>query len=211
MPKVSEAHKQAVRDRLLDAAAECLHELGYERTTTRDILRRAGLSAGSLYHYFPGKEELLAALADRIFRTDMNALVPSTETSSLAATLDSLLRRLFDPANSSTLLPQLRARAPYEPELARALARWDDKMVGTMSGFIRAAQDEGLARQDLDASALVELVIIFFEGLRTRQAADAFATTYDRVRDTFLELLADVASHANRAGVGSTSRGDEPT
>jgi AcrR family transcriptional regulator len=201
MPRVSDEHKQLVRDQLLDAAGECLHELGYERTTTREILRRAGLSAGSLYHYFGGKEELFAALADRIFHRDIDALVPSSDGGSMAATLDSLVGRLFDPANSSTLLPQLRARAPFEPELARALSRWDDKMVGAMSLFVRTAQDEGVVREDLDASALVEVVIIFFEGLRTRQAAGAFATSFDRTRDTFLELLVGAALPGNGATV----------
>jgi hypothetical protein len=65
-------------------------------------------------------------------------------------------------------------------------------------------------REDLDASALVEVVIIFFEGLRTRQGADAFATSYDRVRDTFLELLAGVAPRANRDGVERRARTQEP-
>jgi AcrR family transcriptional regulator len=198
MPKVSEEHKQLVRERLLDAARECLHELGYERTTTREILRRAGLSAGSLYHYFPGKEELFAALATRIFERDMRALVSPTDQPSSAAPLASIVVRLFDPANSTTLLPQLRARAPFEPDLARALARWDEQMVGAMSGLVRAAQGDGLVQKDLDAPALVELVIIFFEGLRTRQASNAFATSYERVRDTFIELLAHTTPHVHR-------------
>lgn len=61
MPKVSEAHKTAVRESLIRAAIDCLEEKGYERTTTRDIMARAGLSAGAFYHYFGSKEELIAA------------------------------------------------------------------------------------------------------------------------------------------------------
>lgn len=209
MPKVSAEHKQIVRERLLHAAGECLHELGYERTTTREILRRAGLSAGSLYHYFSSKEELFAAMADRIFHNDMSALVLPSDDVSLAATLDSLVRRLFDPANTSTLLPQLRARAPFEPALARSLARWDRQIVAAMSNVVRAAQDDGLVREDVDASALVEVVIIFFEGLRTRQAADAFATSYEGVRDAFLELLAGVVPLTPRDNVGPRARTEE--
>lgn len=52
------------RQDLLVAAAELFTTLGYAATSTRAIAQRAGLRQASLYHYFPGKEELLAALLE---------------------------------------------------------------------------------------------------------------------------------------------------
>jgi len=52
------------RQAILDAAREVFGEIGYETATVRDIIRRAGLAAGTFYNYFRSKEEVFAALAD---------------------------------------------------------------------------------------------------------------------------------------------------
>ena len=59
-----ELTKVANRQAILDAARKVFGELGYETATVRDIIRRAGLAAGTFYNYFRSKEEVFAALAD---------------------------------------------------------------------------------------------------------------------------------------------------
>lgn len=49
---------------VIQAAAEVLLAEGYERTTTNRIAERAGISIGSLYHYFPNKESVIEAMTD---------------------------------------------------------------------------------------------------------------------------------------------------
>ncbi len=49
---------------ILQAAAEVLIAGGYENATTNRIAERAGIGIGSLYHYFPNKEAIFAALTD---------------------------------------------------------------------------------------------------------------------------------------------------
>ena len=50
------------RGQIADAAAELFAEYGYEATTVRQIADRVGLLAGSLYHHFATKEEMLHAV-----------------------------------------------------------------------------------------------------------------------------------------------------
>lgn len=52
---------------LLEATAQILLSQGYERATTNEIARRAGVSIGTLYQYFDNKEALVAELARRHF------------------------------------------------------------------------------------------------------------------------------------------------
>ena len=52
-------------DRLLDAAAEVIAEVGVEAASTNAIAARAGASVGSLYQFFPNKDALVHALAAR--------------------------------------------------------------------------------------------------------------------------------------------------
>jgi AcrR family transcriptional regulator len=56
---------RATVDAILEATARVLVEAGYERASTNRIARTAGVSIGSLYQYFPGKEALVAALVER--------------------------------------------------------------------------------------------------------------------------------------------------
>jgi AcrR family transcriptional regulator len=48
-----------MRLRLLDAAVDCLYELGYSGTTTIEVAARAGVSRGAQLHHFPTKEKLV--------------------------------------------------------------------------------------------------------------------------------------------------------
>lgn len=52
-------------DRILDAAARIFVELGYHGTTTNHVAEAAEVSVGSVYQYFPNKDSLLVALAER--------------------------------------------------------------------------------------------------------------------------------------------------
>ncbi|HTA64524.1 MAG TPA: TetR/AcrR family transcriptional regulator [Xanthomonadaceae bacterium] len=54
----------ATRDRLLLAAMQLFWEKGYGSTSVADVLAAAKVNSGSLYHYFPGKQDLLLAVLD---------------------------------------------------------------------------------------------------------------------------------------------------
>ncbi len=51
---------------MLDAAVESLIEVGFARTTTLEVQRRAEVSRGALLHHFPSKAELLVAAVDHL-------------------------------------------------------------------------------------------------------------------------------------------------
>ena len=56
----------ATKARLLDATIECVRDLGYARTTTPEIARRAGLSRGAQLHHYPTKAELVAGAIEHL-------------------------------------------------------------------------------------------------------------------------------------------------
>jgi TetR/AcrR family transcriptional regulator, transcriptional repressor for nem operon len=49
------------REQLTDAMAELMWERGYAATSPRDVMARAGVGQGSMYHHFSGKHELAVA------------------------------------------------------------------------------------------------------------------------------------------------------
>lgn len=60
-----QARSRARFERLLDAAEAILTEAGYDALNTNAVAARAKTSVGTLYHYFPDKTALLAALVAR--------------------------------------------------------------------------------------------------------------------------------------------------
>jgi len=52
------------RTRLVLAAMRLFWEKGYGSTSVADVLKSADVNSGSLYHFFPGKQELLLAVLD---------------------------------------------------------------------------------------------------------------------------------------------------
>ncbi len=60
-PSISELSPRA---EVLAASAELFTVNGYAATTTRAVAERAGLRQASLYHYFAGKEDILATLLE---------------------------------------------------------------------------------------------------------------------------------------------------
>jgi AcrR family transcriptional regulator len=57
---------RATRKRLLEAAIECLAELGWTGTTVLVVAERAGVSRGAAQHHFPTREDLVMAAVEYV-------------------------------------------------------------------------------------------------------------------------------------------------
>ena len=70
MPARAGMREATRRSQVLRAARACIVALGYEHTTMRNIAEAAGISTGTVVHYFKDKETVLeAALLDKITDT----------------------------------------------------------------------------------------------------------------------------------------------
>jgi AcrR family transcriptional regulator len=54
--------RQAHRERILDAASRLFCKQGFHGTSTRDIVREAGVSLGNIYNHFETKEDIFTSL-----------------------------------------------------------------------------------------------------------------------------------------------------
>jgi AcrR family transcriptional regulator len=69
------AGSRGARREILDAAALLLRDRGYEATTTRAIASAVGIKGGSIYHYFPSKDAIVAEVVNEGVRVVFDAVL----------------------------------------------------------------------------------------------------------------------------------------
>ena len=69
VPRVPASHLAARRDQILDAATTRFAANGFQATGMADVIAASGLSAGAVYRYFRSKDELIAAIVERVVGT----------------------------------------------------------------------------------------------------------------------------------------------
>src|ERR1700704_5431770 len=123
-PRTQQQRRDETRRALLDAAVESLIEVGFARTTTLEVQRRADVSRGALLHHFPSKTELLVAAVDHL------AEMRARELKGLAAHLpegrartDAVLDLLWQCFSGTffQVAMELRTAARTDPELRPVL------------------------------------------------------------------------------------------
>jgi AcrR family transcriptional regulator len=101
--------------RVLDAAGSCLARVGLAKTTLDDVAREARCARATVYRYFPGKQQLLAAYTRREIAAFQRRLLAATAgTTSLA---DTIVAAVTTAAEALTTHPALRFIAGNEPEV----------------------------------------------------------------------------------------------
>jgi len=65
---------RATRQRLLEAAIDCLANLGWTGSTVAVVAERAGVSRGAAQHHFPTREDLVTAAVEHISAQRIEAL-----------------------------------------------------------------------------------------------------------------------------------------
>jgi AcrR family transcriptional regulator len=179
---------------LLAVAVAVFIERGYEATSMDELAQRAGVTKSALYHHVPGKEELLRLAVDRaldgLFAVTRE---PGATAGPAIARLEHVVRGsvrvLTDELPFVTLLLRVRGNTDVE-RAALERRREFDRVV---SDLVRAAEEEGSVRADVDPSLIGRLLFGTVNSLAewyrpggalsADDLADALvATTFDGLR-----------------------------
>ncbi|WP_371811320.1 TetR/AcrR family transcriptional regulator [Aeromicrobium sp. CFBP 8757] len=102
---------------VVDAAVEALGDVGYARTTTAEIARRAGVSQGGLFRHFGSRLDVILAAADRVRArqlVDFGEGLESLDDIDLAEVVRRLRRATRAPINAAWYELVVAARADDE-------------------------------------------------------------------------------------------------
>jgi AcrR family transcriptional regulator len=162
MARVTQAHIDARRAEILEAATELFADKGVERTTMQEIATRAGISAGSIYHYFSDKDALLECALEEQQRQTMErfATAESTHISPLDALLDVGSQVLTEMCGRQQVLLHLERMlaSARDPDAFAAVHRaLHEDVVALIRRLVYAAQAAGEIAPDLDPQMLALL------------------------------------------------------
>lgn len=121
MPRLTEATKAARRTQIIEAAIACFIERGYINTSMSDIIKASGLSSGSIYSHFSGKEDILiSAINERL-----NSVKELYDTFPGGAGPQDILEIIYTNLlvnENFTAMLRIRLESLHAPEIARATA-----------------------------------------------------------------------------------------
>ncbi|MCU1593908.1 MAG: Transcriptional regulator, TetR family [Frankiales bacterium] len=186
MTRTQAERRATTQAKVLDATVEALVAVGYAGTSTTEICRRAGLSQGSLFRYWPTKGELLADAAAHV-------LARVTTAYEQAFTGRVGAREALEALWDTYRLPDLQAAvelyvaARTDPELATALARIEPAHRANLHRIALSVLDERLVALP-GFGAFVELALAAVQG------AAMSAAVVDTSHDVVLGALEQVVS-----------------
>lgn len=205
MPKVSDEHKTAVRERILEATRVVLERNGYQDVTTRQILAEAGLSTGTLYNYFPTKSALYEALAESMLGEDLARLAARAgeQPGNAAGIVEQFVREELAGGRQAAAGVSLFRSAASGDDTLDAIRTLNGWIVEAFSPLVEAAQADGTLRDDVPSRALVELLDIIWDGLARRIAQGTLQTDNAAIGEVLVAIMRDGAFRSP-AATGST-------
>jgi AcrR family transcriptional regulator len=156
------------RARLLEAARSLFSARGYAATTTAQLAREAGVAEGTVFHHFPSKRALLAAVAAEYGRGLAQHMFAGAGPDAAPDGLDAepILRRAFDYVREQGALSRLLALAPDPTEWNAARGATRREIVSALEAAFSAWRGrEGLRAFDPRISA--ELLYALVEAALT--------------------------------------------
>ena len=155
-----QARSEVTRQKILDAAMDVFSEVGYAAAGLGEVIERAGMTKGALYHHFDSKEALATAIIEQGTNLTSDAFRHVCESTSPA--LENMIHGVF--LVTDLLVSDKTARTAEQ--LTRGLAEFNSTASQVWSTRLDAmttqaslASAEGDLREDLDPYVVSESIV----------------------------------------------------
>ncbi|WP_320410505.1 TetR/AcrR family transcriptional regulator [Ensifer sp. LC499] len=175
MRRVDPEKHAAKRRLILDAAITCFSRKGFHGTSTAEICAEAGMSPGNLFHYFPTKHTIIAAIVEEERQETAEIFRKLSEEQDLLAALlgfmDTVLELASDPTFSSLAL-EIAAEAMRDERIGTLAARNDAELQAALAALLRGAASRSQIDQTIDAAGAARWIAAIIDGIFSRVAVD---------------------------------------
>jgi TetR/AcrR family transcriptional regulator, repressor for uid operon len=190
------ALNDARRKEILAAASACFVRQGFHATSMQDVCRAAGMSAGTLYHYFASKSEIIAGIIadERGMTEDVMALIASRSDfiDGLFHALDAMALLVTD--NDLALHAEVAAEVLRDTALRDEARAAEAASRQALAAAVAAAQAQGTVDRRLNPDHTAMLITALLDGLFWHATLHGTAGLADRlpaVKQALARVLAD--------------------
>ncbi len=180
------------RGEILAAAMRVFEASGYSATTVDAIAEAAGVAKGSIYNYFPSKQELFQQIfTDAMAVTEEEALGILAEPISAPAKITRLLDYWFSRLSYYRRIGRLvlefwvAAAREQQGQLAVTFAENYSQWRQRLAGILRQGIEEGAFRQGLQTEVAASLIMAVLDGIEVQLILDI----HQSVDEQFIDAL----------------------
>ncbi|MGD0081550.1 MAG: TetR/AcrR family transcriptional regulator [Methanoregula sp.] len=166
LPRILPGYRDEVRKKIVTSAHSLFLRKGYHGTTMEEIADSLGVTKPALYQYFPGKEDLFAAVAEHS-REEMAAILRRSYNkkdlrTGSAILFDSLVGYI---PQFNGMYAELMLLAVHNTEIQKILARDRAEDLRVIEQFVAGQQENGLVSGRLNARTLAVACDALINGL----------------------------------------------
>src|SRR6185437_15900504 len=168
MRRVDPVRHEEKKRQILDAARRCFVRDGFRGASIADICAEAGISPGNLYHYFPSKEAIVAAMGTAALAAGTAQFGELMKGSHALAALSTVIEEAKNRSlrNDFVLILEILTEAGRNPKLAKILQAQSRSVRQTLADFLRTSQAGGLIDPALDPEMTAAILFGLLDGTR---------------------------------------------
>ncbi|HEX2013730.1 MAG TPA: TetR/AcrR family transcriptional regulator [Nitrososphaera sp.] len=168
MPKVTGIYKTELREKIIQAAIASFAQTGFDRTKMEDIAKRLGLSKGTIYLYFEGKEDLFLAICEHYL-----GVIRERQHSTVFARREDLILdgehfyedfQKLEQGNDKVML-EMVVESTRNPKLRKAMYEHRLKVYDAVVEHLNRQIEKGFINGNIDANGLASAFVALYDGL----------------------------------------------
>lgn len=208
MARVTQAHVDARKDEILEAARSLFLHRGFRDVTMQDIADEAGLSAGAIYRYYPGKDQLIRAFFEQCAgygpATMVREIAPDASPLERLKLIIAAVQAMWVKNNGEHIIGEIQTSMAsiYHPDQYGTMLRdAREQLYDALQELVDEGQQRGEIDRNLDSRALVVALYAFVTGI----GLIAFENGRERLEeqlDMMFGIFVEVLERLRPASVG---------
>lgn len=179
------------RQQLVAAAIRCFEEKGFHGASMAQISEAAGMSVGHIYHYFPAKEALIAAIVETKLGEFFAKMTEAARDSSL---LEALTAHHEEPENDKrrrerALFLEILAEGERNPQIAELMRKANDCMLARQREIVRALEPAAAELPESELNRRLEMFNALQKAVHMLPRTAEGCSTYERVVEPMIRSL----------------------
>ena len=188
------------KELIFDAARRAFSKSGFHRTTMGEIARLADIGKGTIYEYFPNKEELFFELCSYLFESFRDLYLK--EISSVSLGVEEKIEKFISLSLSEIkkvenfFLVFLEAwleisKKRGENSVVLRLRRIYDSYIKLLSSYIQEGIEGGKFKKEVNPRHLAAIILATIDGLATHWLSNPQVFSLDQIKKSLTKMILD--------------------